>query len=636
MRRTRWTILLGLFFALVPSSFTSANAQRLNLENSPRILLNKGELAGKKGFLLAQSASDEAVATDLIVRPRFRVDHSSSGGGFNGFTGVEGFIPVGQRSGGNLTYLNGRVNLDNDANLGSNLILGHRFWLPEDKRVYGGYVAWDTRDTGSEFFNQVGVGVESLGDQLDWRVNAYLPVGNRRRRSGGSGPQIAGVNFRNNNLLLDITNVEDVEEALGVVEAEAGFKIAEFGNGGALRGFGGLYYLNGSEVGDTIGGRLRLQAQPMRAVSIGTGVQFDDLFGTNFLLQASISLPSSPVRRRRGRTRSDAVYHRLAEPIARNNSIIVDRRRVTDGSQADVVAVDPLTGEAYSIKHVDPLTGAPAAAGTAEAPVDTIANAVPLSESGDIVYVQAGNAGGGFNIPDGVQVRSVGPVQTVSTQFGDVRLPGSGSGSLPTIEGGNVGLGNNTMISGLEINNAPGDAIFGNNLENVTIRDSRVNSALGAGIALEDVGGDVLIENNQLNDSQFDTGIFVTTGGSVAQNLTIRGNSINNNAEQGILVRATENAQVVADIQDNTVVGNNTADPSITGIEVETSNAAPGSLCLRFNGNSSDTDSTLTLATDSQFEVVNLADVDVNNAGTVSLVDASSTTSFEDVSSCVR
>ena len=634
MRRSRWTILLGLFFTLIPSSFTPANAQRLNLENSPRLLLHKGELVRKEGTLLAQAAPDERVAADLLVRPRFRIDHSSSGGGFDGFTGVEGFVPVGQRSGNNLTYLNGRINLDNDANLGSNLILGHRFWVPKDKRVYGGYVAWDTRDTGSEFFNQVGVGIESLGDRWDWRVNSYLPVGNRRRSSGSGGPQITAVNFQNNNLLLDITDVEEIQEALGVIEAEAGVKIAEFGNGGDLRGFGGLYYLNGSEIGDTIGGRFRLQAQPIRSVSIGTGIQFDDVFGTNFLLQASISLPSSSVRSRSGKTRPDAVYHRLADSIARNNSIIVDQRRVGDGIQSDVVAVDPLTGEAYSIKHVDPLTGAPTAAGTFEAPVDTIANAVPLSSNGDIVYVQAGNAGGGFTIPDGVQVRSVGPVQTVSTQFGEVQLPGSGSGSLPTIDGGNVILSNNTMISGLEINNAPGDAISGNNLENVTIRDNQVNAALGAGIALEDVGGDVLIENNQLDDSIFDTGIFVTTGGNVVQNLTIKGNSINDNAEQGILVRATGNAQVVADIQNNAVAGNNTADPSITGVEVETSNSTPGSLCLRFDDNSSDTDSTLTLAADSQFEVVDLANVDVNNAGTVSLVDTSNTTSFEEVSSC--
>jgi len=182
--------------------------------------------------------------------------------------------------------------------------------------------------------------------------------------------------------------------------------------------------------------------------------------------------------------------------------------------------------------------------------------------------------GGGFTIPDGVQVRSVGPAQTVDTQLGAVQLPGSSSGAFPTISDGSVVLGNNTALSGLEINDAFGDAILGQNLNNVTLQDNRVNGALGAGIKLEDVGGNVLIERNQLNNSVFDTGIFISTGDAISQQLTIKNNNISGNAEQGILIRATQAAQAVADIQDNVVAGNNTS-VSATGIEVETNNVAP-------------------------------------------------------------
>ncbi|MGB3765521.1 MAG: DUF1565 domain-containing protein [Phormidesmis sp.] len=91
--------------------------------------------------------------------------------------------------------------------------------------------------------------------------------------------------------------------------------------------------------------------------------------------------------------------------------------------------------------------------------------------------------GGGFTIPDGVQVRLVGPAQTVDTQLGAVQ-----------------------------------DAI--------------------------------------------------------SQQLTIKNNNISGNAEQGILIRATQAAQAVADIQDNVVAGNNTS-VSATGIEVETNKVAP-------------------------------------------------------------
>ena len=639
MRKTYWTILLGLLFALVPNIFTPVNAQKLNLGSSHALTNNENSAVSKDPLLAQEETPDDSdrVGTEFTVGPRFRLDYNSSGGGFDDFSGIEGFVPLSQTYDSALTYLSGRLNLDNDANLGSNLLLGHRFWVPKDKRIYGGYVAWDTRDTGSEVFNQLGLGIESLGDRWDWRVNSYLPLGNSRRASSRSGSQITGANFQNNNLLLGLADVQAVQSALTGIEAEAGLKITEFGNSGSLRGFGGLYYLTGDDVNGTVGARFRVQAQPIASVSLGTGIQFDDIFGTNFLFRVGVGFPALAVRSRDRPSTPDRLVQRLAEPVARNHAILVERQQFVDNSQAEAIAINPLTGEAYSFQHVDPLTGAAGGTGTFESPVNTIAAAVPLSASGHIVYVQAGDIGGGFTVPDGVQVRSVGPVQTVDTQLGKVQLPGSGSGNFPTLSNGDgVVLGNNTVLSGLEINNAFGDAILGSSLENVTIQDNRVNGAFGAGIRLEDVGENVLIERNRLDNSVFDTGIFVTASGNISQQLTIKNNSINGNAEQGILVRTTDSAQVVADIQDNVVAGNNVGSPSLTGIEVETNNTAPGSLCLRFEGNSSDTNATFTLADNSRFDVVDLANVDTNNAGTVSLVDLSGTTSFTEVSSCAQ
>ncbi|MBT9316104.1 DUF1565 domain-containing protein [Leptothoe spongobia] len=636
MRKNYCLIFSGVFSVLFSSSFLLANAQELEVENNQQSITQTEGTEETEGTPSTEVApTDEAAptVTNLIVSPQFHLNHNSSGGGFDGFTSVEGFIPLDQTPGRNVTYFNGRVNLDNDANLGSNVIFGHRVYVLESGRIYGGYVAWDVRDTGSETFHQLGVGFESLGDNWDWRVNGYLPIGDTRRGDSSDGPQITGVNFQDNALLLDVLDFRDFQAALGGIDAEVGTKLAEFDNGGELRAFGGAYYLDGEGTDGAIGGRLRLEVNPVDYLTLGAGVQSDEIFGTNILLQARLSFPSSGVRNRSDESASNSLYTRVADPIARNHAIVIDHQ-VAGGLQTGIVAVDPATGNAYVIRHVDPTSGNAANAGTAEAPVDTVANAVPLANSGDIVYVQAGNAGGGFTIPDGVQVLSIGPVQTVTTQFGDAQLPLSGSGSLPTIDSGNIILGNNTTLSGFSITNAPGNAISGTDITNVTIEENQIDGALGAGVALENVGGTVQIENNQLNNSVFDTGIFVTTGGNVVQQLVIVGNVITGNAEQGILVRATDSAQVTTTIQNNTATGNNIADPAKTGIEVEANNTASGNLCLDLNGNTSDTGYLLTLFPDGQFQVVGQVELSANNTGTVSLADISGTTEFSNVTSC--
>ena len=44
-------------------------------------------------------------------------------------------------------------------------------------RIYGGHFYYDYRDTGHSHYNQLSWGFESLGALFDYRVNAYLPVG---------------------------------------------------------------------------------------------------------------------------------------------------------------------------------------------------------------------------------------------------------------------------------------------------------------------------------------------------------------------------------------------------------------------------------------------------------------------------
>ncbi|NJP11314.1 MAG: hypothetical protein HC866_19065 [Leptolyngbyaceae cyanobacterium RU_5_1] len=147
---------------------------------------------------LAQ-ATEPAPTTNLTIPARAGVGYSTSGGGYDGFGSFEGFIPLQQTPGQDVVYLVGRLLLDNDANLGGNLLLGYRVYNPGANRLYGAYLGYDTRDTGNNLFSQLGLGFETLGDGWDARLNAYIPVGDPRqiesKRIFDTGTQLNSFRF---------------------------------------------------------------------------------------------------------------------------------------------------------------------------------------------------------------------------------------------------------------------------------------------------------------------------------------------------------------------------------------------------------------------------------------------------------
>lgn len=99
--------------------------------------------------------------------------------------------------------------------MGGNLLLGHRFSASNDA-VWGGYVAYDVRDTGNKVFNQIGLGIERLGKNWDIRANGYIPVGESKQvisesfriitNSSGTGVLVQANN--NANQTINITGQE--------------------------------------------------------------------------------------------------------------------------------------------------------------------------------------------------------------------------------------------------------------------------------------------------------------------------------------------------------------------------------------------------------------------------------------------
>lgn len=522
-------------------------------------------------------------ATDLVITPRVGAGYNTSGGGYEGFGSFQGFIPIEQTPGKNLLYLVAQLLLDNDANLGGNLLVGYRAYNPGADRIYGAYLAYDSRDTGNNVFSQLGVGFETLGNTWDARINAYLPIGRTRQTLSDTtfttGFQLDGFRFQNNFLVASgsslQTRIRDVEAAMAGFDAEAGGRILRFPNGGDLRGYAGLYYISAGD--SAVGVRGRLELRPIDYVTLGLGVQHDGIFGTNVVASVALSFPNT---RPQGAT-PNSVLARMGENPARLNAIVVDRQR--EISQTTTIVTDtpvqnPTTGQPYVFQHVT--LGAGGGNGTFEAPLGSLEEAMFIDgtispfrvDNNTIIYVQAGSNLGtpGVSIRDGVQVLSSAVPQFIDVAIAgqilpNLQLPLSGLGAPRPRINSTIRMGENTVLSGFDISTTTGPGVVISNITlrtprsfgDVKIRDNVIQNTAGEGILAGAATSKLTLLRNQIN-STGGAGISVSSSNA----LVIADTQVTNTADAGIRLSFTGNA----DIQ-NTII-QNTGSAGIFGDQV--------------------------------------------------------------------
>lgn len=427
-------------------------------EESSQIILDATE------GTISESESDEALVTDsssgaktaplpdatappLNVRARFNISHSSSSAGADGLTQFGGFTPIWQTPGHDIVFLESGLLLDNGGQLGGNAVLGYRQYVPGQNRTLGGYVSLDNRNTGQAAFNQMGFGVETLGETWDLRLNAYLPLGNSRQLVNSqvsTSTTIGDVSrFQGNSLFFDPVSQNQVtntyQTALGSFDVEVGTRLLRFSNGGDLRGYISPYYLSGPGISGTFGIRGRLSAQPSTGLDLGIGLQHDEVFGTNVFGSVRVNFPGTPGRS--AASTEEQLVARLGSSVERASTIKVDVQNELLVNQfvegQPILAVNPDTGAPWFFIHVADNGNSD---GTVESPFGAISDAVAVAQSdgNQIIYVQVGNNPylGNLTIPDNVRLLSIGPLQQIATTaLGQVTLPGSGTGILPVVIG---------------------------------------------------------------------------------------------------------------------------------------------------------------------------------------------------------
>lgn len=418
-----------------------------------------------------------------------------------------------------------RLFIDNHGEVGGNVGLGYRQWVEEINHVVGASFWYDGDNTTTEYFNQLGLSFEVMGDDWDSFLNLYLPVGDDTR----------DFSIRNTNSRFDGTGtsilfdqVRDRGEAMPGLDFEFGFLVpTDFGTRHEVRTYAGWYHFFGDDTDDITGVKVRVQGDLNDVMTAQVEMTDDDEFGTNVIFGGSLVLPGSLSSERPAARRRERHLGRFSQ---RNYNVIVSREIKT---QAGITAVNPSTASGYTVAQI---TGD-----------------VDLPSTSDILLVQAGvTLTSAVTLADGQQLlgEKTGQ-QIVADGFGLIDVPdfsaGTGASVIDSVAGNAVTLASNSRVSGISITNTTGNGIVGSGITNATLSDVMVSGSGGDNLFLENVAGPLTMTNLTLGDA---TGASFHLDGSTAD-VTLTG-AISNSSGRSLLIENTSDGTTV-DLRNATV-----------------------------------------------------------------------------------
>ncbi|MEN0109369.1 MAG: hypothetical protein AAF805_01480 [Planctomycetota bacterium] len=366
---------------------------------------------------------------------------------------------------GGFAFLDGQVTMNDESHVGYNLGLGYRWitlpllpWGPDTEKIAGVSIWSDGQMVGGDnFFPQVGVSMEMLGERVDFRANGYIPLGpgSRTRDFGETG----NLTYSGNDLVNELIGIRDT--AITVGEAELAGRILDLD----AWVFGGVYGMNGNGI-EATGGKIGLRGYATPDLLLSIAIANDDEFDTNALFTATWFI---------GRTRAEncptgTLRDRFREPVLRNN-YVATQQSIASSAGAPLLDAD---GDPIRIVHIDSRTGSNGD-GSFENPysrLDLANLAGGPEQEGDILLVHAGSSytndsisllneqrllgEGLFNDPNFGGNRLI--EHDVTLLGGDViQLPATQSNAFslaaPTVDNGTSTLVAVTMADANEVNN---------------------------------------------------------------------------------------------------------------------------------------------------------------------------------------
>lgn len=573
----------------------------------------------------AEHTKDTCPEGKRSCRAFFR--HIESGGiGYeDGYTTFEGFFAPDPNQWAVTPFLDLRGHIFDNGKWAANAGAGLRtLW---GNRAYGINSYYDYRNTGRFHSNQIGAGLETLGERLDFRINGYLPVG--AKQSTPYDPVFG--TFSGHSLIIS----QKLQTAMKGANAEFGFHLKKLA-AVELYAAAGPYYFIGENAPATWGGKARLAATYKDLVTFELSDSYDRTFRNKFQGQVSLGFSFGPKSKVKAKANSCAfagtLNDRMLQPVERQEIIVIDNQK------ENVIAINPATGQPYYFVFVNNTSSSD---GTYESPYHSFAQAQSNSSANDIIYVFPGDGttrgmNAGIALKASQKLWGSGINHPINTTQGIISIPALSS-ATPTItntnvdtEGNAITLATNNAISGFNITAALNDAIYGTNAQNLDISSCTFRNtptfpieATFSGAATISVTDNQFLNNvNGVSLTLNGTSTLFFTNNTVsgqtsvsnvpleiaANNNTftaqIQNNLFRNNTTGSIRMSLTSVVDATISVLDNTITGNGTGSQASLGsslVMIPTGTTSHCSLILRDNTFSSNTSNALYLHTSGAF-----------------------------------
>ncbi len=467
-------------------------------------------------FTTIATFSDETARTCQDGKKHYRVSvrHIEGGGiGYSqGYTTLEGFFAPDPQGLILMPFLDVRGHVFDHGKMAANAGLGFRGFL--GCRTYGLNTYYDYRNTKKLHYNQVGVGLETLGTFVDLRINGYLPVGKKITSPYG----IKFDKFSGHNVVL----TQKKQFAMKGADAEIGFHFGKSHNFDFYAAAGPYYYIG--EIGhNTWGGKARLAGMYKEYITLELSNSYDRMFRNNFQGQVTFTLPfgsRSRVKRTNGCNScksADAIVSRMVQPVGRDEIIVVGKKK------QNRIAINPATGQPFFFVFVDNTSSS---MGTYKSPYPSFAQAQENSSPNDIIYVFPGDGtttgmDSGITLKANQKLWGSSVSHLIQTTKGKITLPAQSS-TAPIItntnintEGNAITLATNNAISGINITSAMNDAIYGVDPQSLEISYCTIENTTTYAVEASFSGAaSISLTNNQFLNNV--NGVFLDLSGTSA------------------------------------------------------------------------------------------------------------------------
>ncbi|MGC2595999.1 MAG: inverse autotransporter beta domain-containing protein [Rhabdochlamydiaceae bacterium] len=577
-----------------------------------------------------QSANGETLDSERSVVPscpspfhemHIGLRHSEARGvGYqSGYTTLEGF-GIYDRNRSFMPFIDLRGHVFDNGKLAGNIGVGGRTLLSSIEHLLGYYFYYDIRqDRHHLTAQQVSPGIELLGERMEYRMNGYFPVGDRKSHKY----RFKFDEFDGNHIFIKGKQ----RYAMIGADAEVGAHITQSRKYDLYAGVGPYYF--SSPHASSWGGKARLLGRYKEYVSLEATYSYDHLFKSVIQGSVAINLPFGRKLKQKGKEcpkENDLVLSRAAFAPYRFEIPVI--KKVSRKEKA----INPATGDPWKVWFVNNTSSS---SGTFESPFPTLLDAQNASGPNDMIYVFPGNGTTmgmdmGFILQNGQKFFGSGISHHIHTTKGKIKIPPF-SNSYPVITNtvDVVTLANGNEISGLHIvaNQIAASGIIGtpngifgsSGIAGTTIANNIISCTAFATSGITINGHDIKIINNQIISTSVgvDGILFITdnvpstsvnisnntisgynfgilslslASTSINANIIISGNSISACSRAGIFIDATSYASGIVNISEN-VIKNTISTTSSGGISVNGGNSPNSAFVFIDNNNITTTSS---------------------------------------------